>query len=65
MRAGARIAAGARRAMLHRKGSEAAQLHAIAARQGGDDFTQYRVDDVLDVALIKMRILRCDLLHKF
>ena len=34
MRAGARIAAGAGRPVLDRKGAEAAQLDAVAARHG-------------------------------
>src|SRR5215469_374727 len=64
MRPGARIAPRAGRAMLHREGPEAAQLDPVAARHGGDDLAQYRVDDVLDVALIEMRILRGDALHQ-
>src|SRR5688572_24069710 len=34
---GARIAAGAGRALLHREGAEAAQLDPVATRQRGDD----------------------------
>src|SRR6185312_699673 len=65
MGAGARIASGARRALLDREGAEAAQLDAIAARHGGDDLAQDGVDDLLDVALIEMGVLRRDTLHKF
>src|SRR5712691_8905511 len=57
-RAGARIAAFARRPILHREGAEAAQLHPVAARQGGGDLVEDGVDDVFDVPLIKVRILR-------
>ena len=65
MGAGARIAAGARRALLHREGAEAAQFDPIAARHGGDDLAEDGVDDVLDVALIKMRVLRGNALNEF
>src|SRR5262249_35322317 len=65
MRAGARIAPGACRALLHRKGAEPAQLDAIAARHSGDDLAEDGVDDLLDVALVEMGILRRNTLHKF
>ena len=65
MRAGARIAAGARRTVLDREGAEAAQLDTVAARQRGGDLVEDGVDDVLDVALIEMRVLRRDLLDEF
>src|SRR5215472_4333587 len=65
MRAGARIAPGTRRTLLHRKGAEPAQLDAIAARHGGDDLAEDGVDDLLDVALVEMGILRRNTLHKF
>src|SRR5438552_19059816 len=56
VRASARVAAGAGRTVLDREGTEAAQLDAIAARQGARDFVQDGVDDVLDVALVQVRI---------
>src|SRR5204862_1050007 len=65
MRAGARIAPGARRAVLYREGAEAAQLDAVAMRQRRDDLAEDRVDDVLDVTLVKMRVLRRDSLDEF
>ena len=40
--AGARVAAGAGIAPLHREGAEAAQLHPLAARQRGGDFVEDR-----------------------
>src|SRR5262245_32045365 len=57
MGAGARIAPHARRTVLHREGTEAPQLDPIAARHRGHDLTEYRVDDVLHVTLIKVRVL--------
>src|SRR4051794_1336260 len=57
MSAGARIAARTGRPVLHREGAEAAQLNAITARQGGDDLAQNGIHDILDVALVEMRIL--------
>jgi hypothetical protein len=62
---GARIAPGARRTLLDREGAEAPQLDAIAARHRGDDLAQDGVDDLLDVALIEVGILRRNTLHKF
>ena len=56
--AGARIAAGARRPVLHREGAEAAQLHPVAARQRRHDLLQDGVHDVLHIALEKVRIAR-------
>src|SRR5215472_13797643 len=47
--AGARITAGARRALLHRERAEPAQFDAVAARHGGDDLAQDGIDDILDV----------------
>ena len=58
VRAGARIAPGAGRPVLDREGAEAAQLDPVAARHRGDDLIEDGVDDVLDVALIEMRVLR-------
>jgi hypothetical protein len=65
VRAGAWIASGSSRAFLDRKRAETAQLDAVTACQRGDDFAQDGVDDVFNVALIKVRILRSDTLNEF
>src|SRR5262249_7250967 len=65
MGAGARIAAGARRTMLDREGTKAAQLHPVAARERVHDFAEDRVDDVLDVALGEVWVLPGDALNEF
>src|SRR5262245_43442467 len=62
--AGARVTAFARRPFLDRERPEAAQLDAIAARQGGGDLAEDGVDDILDVPLVKVRILRRDPLNE-
>src|SRR6516164_1855390 len=62
--AGARISPSASRSMLDRKGAEAAQLHAVAARHRGDDLVKYGVDDVLHIALVEMRVLQRDALNE-
>src|SRR5215467_10570502 len=62
--AGARVAAGPRRAVLDGEGAEAAQLDPIAARHGRDDLTENGVDDIFHVALVEMRVLRRDALHE-
>src|SRR4029079_2768826 len=54
--AGARVAADARGARCHRKRTEAAELDAIAARERDRDFIENGLDDVLDVALIQVRV---------
>src|SRR5579883_472399 len=64
MRSGARVAPRAGRTVLDREGAEAAQLDPVAARHRGDDLAQDGVDDVLDIALIEVRILRRDTLHQ-
>src|SRR5580658_4852963 len=63
--AGARIAAGAGLTLLGRERAEAAQLDALAAGEGVGDLAEYGVDDVLDVALIEMRIAGRHALHEF
>src|SRR6185312_4611365 len=65
MRAGARVAAGARGPMFHGKRAKAAKLDAVTMRHGARDLVEDRVDDVLDVALIEMWILAGDALDKF
>src|SRR5204863_3617645 len=64
MRTGTRIASRARRTVLDRERPEAAQLDAVAARERRGDLAEHRVDDVLDVALVEMRVLRGDALHQ-
>src|SRR5688572_8720184 len=64
MRTGARIASGTRGSVLDRKRSEAAQLDTVPARHGGDDLAEDGVDDVLDVALVEVRVRSGDALHK-
>ena len=59
--AGARVAAGARVPLLDREGAEAAQLDPVAAGQRVGDGVEDRVDDVLDVPLVQMRVLLGDL----
>src|SRR5260370_15880728 len=54
--AGARVAPETRVAPLHRKGAEAAQLDAVAARQRRGDLVENGGHDTLDVALIEMRV---------
>jgi hypothetical protein len=54
--AGPRIAAGAGRTVLHGEGAETAQFHAIAGRQRVGDLVQNGIDDVLDVAVVEVRI---------
>src|ERR1700750_261962 len=49
--AGARIAAGARRTVLHRERAETAQLDPIAARERRNDLIKDRVHDILDIPL--------------
>src|SRR5262245_58329767 len=64
VRASARVAAHARRTVLHREGAEAPQLDAVASRHGGNDLPEDGVDDVLHVTLIEVRILRSNALHQ-
>src|SRR6185503_20591856 len=65
MRAGAWIAACARRAMLDRESAEAAQLDTVAARQGRHDLVENRVHNVLHIPLIEVRVVLGDALNKF
>src|SRR5581483_6896110 len=64
MRARARIAAGASGTMLDRESTKATQLNSVAARHRAGDLAEDGVEDVLDVALIEMRILSGNPLHK-
>src|SRR3954468_19062717 len=65
MGAGARIAAGPGRTMLDRERAETAQLDPIAARQGRHDLIENRVDDILDIPLIEVRVVLGDALNQF
>src|SRR5262245_25914692 len=65
MGAGAWIAPGAGGPVLHRNCAKAAQLHAVAARERRDHLAEDCVDDVLDVTLVKVRILPRDALNQF
>src|ERR1035441_9137618 len=56
MSAGARVATVAGRTVLDRKGPEAAQFDPVALGHRVGDFAEDRVDDVLNVALIKVWI---------
>jgi hypothetical protein len=60
-----RIAAGSRRTVLDREGTEAAQFDAISGSQRIGDFIQNGIDDILDIAVIEMWIVRSDNLHQF
>ena len=63
--AGTWIAAGASRAVLHRECTKTAQLDPIAARQGSDDLIEDRVHNVLDIPLVKVRVMLGDTLDEF
>ena len=65
LRAGARIAPGAGRAILGRKDPKPAQFNPISPCQRGRNRVQNAVDDVFDVALVEVRILRGDALDQF
>jgi hypothetical protein len=62
---GARVSPGVRLMLLCGKSAEAAQLDALAARESVDDLAQNRIDDVLDVALLEVRIASRHALHEF
>ncbi len=64
MGAGAWITAGASRPVFHGESTKSAQLDPVAARQRGDDLIQDGIHDVLDVPLIKMRVVLGDTLNK-
>ncbi|MGY3032273.1 hypothetical protein ACVIIV_001443 [Bradyrhizobium sp. USDA 4354] len=63
--AGAWIAPCARRAVLDREGTEAAQLDAIAACKRRYDLFENRIHNVLDIPLVQMRVVLGDTLNKF
>jgi hypothetical protein len=51
--------------VLDRKGTEAAQLDAIALGHRARDLTKDGVDNVLNVALIQVWVLGCNALDEF
>ena len=51
--------------MLDRECAETTQFNPVAARQGCNDFIEYRVHNVLDIPLIEMRIVLGDTLNEF
>jgi hypothetical protein len=51
--------------MFHRKCAKAPQLNAISACQRIDNLVENRIDDVLDIALIEVRIVLGDALNEF
>jgi hypothetical protein len=61
---GARIAPDTRIAFLDGKGTEAAQLDPVAPRHGGRDLVKYGIYDPLNVSLVQMWIVVCDLLDQ-
>src|SRR6185437_7661125 len=61
----ARIAAGTGRPVLYRESTKTAQLHPIAACQGSDDLVEDRVDDILDIPLVEVRVMLGDTLNEF
>src|SRR5262245_545101 len=65
LRAGARVAPGAGRAFLDRKDPEPPQFDPISPRQRGSNRVQNIVDDVFDITLVEMRILRDHALDQF
>src|SRR5262245_40872359 len=65
MGAGTRVPPRTGRPMLDREGAEAAQFDPVALRHCGGDLAKDGVDDVLNVALIKMGILACNTLNEF
>jgi hypothetical protein len=62
---GTGVAPRPRPALLGQENSEPAELHPIETRERVGNFAEYRVNDILDVALIQMRIARGDPLHQF
>src|SRR5450631_3387567 len=64
MGAGAGVSTGAGRTMLYRERTETAQLYPVAPRQRGNDLIEDRVDYILDIPLVKMRVVLGDTLNK-
>jgi len=47
-----------------RKSSEPAQLNAVATSHRADDLIENGIDDILNVALVEVRVLVCDALDE-
>ena len=65
MRAGARIAPRAGRAVLDRESAETTQLDTVAARQRCDDLIENRIHNILYIPLVEVRVVLGDALNKF
>src|ERR1700759_3838073 len=63
--ASARVAARARGPMLDRESAKTAQFDAIAARQRSHDLIENRVHDILDIPLVKVRVVLGNALNEF
>ena len=53
--AGARITAGTRRPVFHRKRAETTKFDPVSARQGICNLIENGIDDIFDITVIKMR----------
>jgi hypothetical protein len=53
---GTGVAPRPRPALLGQENSEPAELHPVETRERVGNFAEYRVNDILDVALIQMRV---------
>ena len=51
--------------MLYTECAETTQLDAVTTRHGRDDFAKYSVRDVIDIALIQVRIPSGNFLDEF
>ena len=51
--------------MFYRKRAETAQLDPVAPRQRGNDLIENRIHDILDIPLVKVRVVLGDTLNKF
>jgi len=56
---------GSGRPVLYRKGAKTAEFDSVALCHCAGDLAKDRVDDIFDVALIKMRILGRNALNEF
>jgi hypothetical protein len=63
--AGTGVAPRPRPELLGQENSEPAELDPIETRERGGNFAEYRINDILDVALIQMWIARDEPLHQF
>jgi hypothetical protein len=51
--------------MLDRERAEAAQLDPVAPRQRGNNLIENRIHDILDIPLVKVRVVLGDTLNEF